>query len=157
MSGAVERVGEMLARRGLRIATAESCTGGMVAARLTDRPGASRFFELGLITYSDAAKQELLGVRAATLAAYGAVSESVAGEMLDGALRHADAALAVTGVAGPGGGSPEKPVGTVWIAAGVVQRREARRFHFEGDRARIREASVTAALELIEWLLKEAP
>lgn len=157
MSDTVERVSEHLARRGLRLAAAESCTGGMVAARFTDRPGASRFFELGLVTYSDAAKQALLGVRPASLAADGAVSRAVAGEMLDGALRHADAGLAITGVAGPGGGTREKPVGTVWIAAGVGSRREVRRFHFEGDRARIREASVSAALELLESLLEEAP
>lgn len=156
MTDAVHRVSELLSRRGLRLATAESCTGGMVAARFTDREGASRFFELGLVTYSDGAKQELLGVRPTTLAAHGAVSEAVVGEMLEGALRHGDAALAITGIAGPGGGTPEKPVGTVWIGAGVGPARELRRFHFPGDRARVREASVSAALELLESLLEEA-
>lgn len=156
MTDPLERVSELLARRRLRLATAESCTGGMVAARLTDSPGASEFFALGLVTYSDTAKQELLGVRPASLATHGAVSETVASEMLGGALRHADAALAITGVAGPGGGSEEKPVGTVWIAAGIGEDRRVRRFHFEGDRGSIREASVTAALELLESLLEEA-
>lgn len=157
MIDSAERVSELLARRGLRLATAESCTGGLVAARFTDRPGASRFFDRGLVTYSDAAKQQLLGVRTVSLAEHGAVSESVATEMLDGALRHADAALAITGVAGPDGGTPEKPVGTVWIAAAVGPRREVRHFHFDGDRGRIREASVSAALVLLESLLGEDP
>lgn len=156
MTAPLERVSELLSRRRLRLATAESCTGGMVAARFTDRPGASEFFELGLVTYSNAAKQALLGVLPSTLSAHGAVSEKVAGEMLSGALRHAEAALAITGVAGPGGGTEEKPVGTVWIAAGVEERRLVRRFHFQGDRGSIREASVTAALELLQSLLEEA-
>lgn len=157
MSELVERVSETLARRRLRLATAESCTGGLVAARITDRPGASRFFVGGLVAYSDLAKQQLLGVRRASLAAHGAVSEAVAGEMLDGALRRADAALAVTGIAGPDGGTGEKPVGTVWIAAGVGASRAIRRLHLAGDRVQVREASVVAALELLEELLGEEP
>lgn len=150
----LERVSELLAVRGLRLATAESCTGGMVAAGFTARAGASRFFEAGFVTYSDAAKQELLGVRAITLASHGAVSEAVALEMVAGALAHADVAVAITGVAGPGGGTEEKPVGTVWIAAGIASRREARHYCFDGDRASVRAASVAAALDLLEALLE---
>lgn len=157
MSDPVGRVSELLARRELRLAIAESCTGGLLAARFTDRPGASRFFEAGYVTYSDAAKQELLGVRSTTISDHGAVSEAVAGEMMEGALRCADAALAVTGIAGPGGGTAEKPVGTVWIAAGLGGARAIRRFRFDGDRSRVREASVTAAVALLESLLGGEP
>lgn len=157
MSDRVGRVSELLADRQLRLAIAESCTGGLLAARFTDRPGASRFFEAGFVTYSDAAKQRVLGVRPATLSDHGAVSEAVAGEMVEGALRDADAALAVTGIAGPGGGTADKPVGTVWIAAGVGGARAIRRFRFDGDRSRVRDASVDAAVELLESLLDGAP
>lgn len=101
--------------RGLRLALAESCTGGMIAAALTDVPGASTVFERGFVTYSNEAKQALLGVRASTLAAHGAVSEAVAREMADGALGEADLALSVTGIAGPGG-SEHKPEGRVCFA-----------------------------------------
>ncbi len=157
MSDPVGRVSETLARRGLRLVTAESCTGGLVAARITDRAGASRFFVAGLVTYSDEAKRTVLGVRPETLAAHGAVSEPVAREMLRGALRLGDAAVAITGVAGPGGGTEEKPVGTVWIAAGVREALEARRFEFPGDRSAVRIASVDAALELLETVLEGSP
>lgn len=157
MSDPVARVSELLAARGLRLAVAESCTGGLLAARFTDRPGASRFFEVGFVTYSDAAKQELLGVRPATVSGHGAVSEAVVAEMLAGALRGADAAIAVTGIAGPGGGTAGKPVGTVWIAAGLGTARAVRRFRFDGDRSRVREVSVIAAVELLESLLKGEP
>ncbi len=148
-------VGELLTRRGLRLTTAESCTGGMVAAGFTAHAGASTYFEAGYVTYSDAAKETMLGVNRATLARHGAVSEQVALEMLSGALRAADIAVAITGIAGPGGGTPEKPVGTVWIAAGTAARPVARRFQFEGDRARVRDDSVAAALDLLESLIEE--
>lgn len=154
MSGTVERVSELLVARQLHLALAESCTGGLLAARFTDLPGASRFFEVGLVTYSDAAKQELLGVREGTLRTHGAVSEAVADEMMEGALRRADAAVAITGIAGPGGGTADKPVGTVWIAAGAGAERDTRRFHFQGDRDRVRQAAVAAALELLESVLE---
>jgi PncC family amidohydrolase len=149
-------VSEALAERGLSLALAESCTGGMVAARLTDRPGASRFLEAGLVTYSNAAKESLLGVERATLEAHGAVSEAVARAMLDGARRAtgADAAIAITGIAGPEGGTPEKPVGTVWIGAALGADSVVRRFQLDGDRAAIREASVDASLELLLTLLE---
>lgn len=149
-------IGELLTGRALRLATAESCTGGMVAAGFTAHAGASSHFEAGYVTYSDAAKERMLGVSRATLGRYGAVSEEVALEMLAGALRYADIAVAITGIAGPGGGSPEKPVGTVWIAAGTTATPVARRFRFDGDRARVRADSVAAALDLLEGLIEES-
>lgn len=151
-------VSEALARRGLRLAVAESCTGGLVAARLTARPGASRFLEAGFVTYSDAAKESLLDVPAETLAAHGAVSEAVARAMIHGArLRTgAEAAIAITGVAGPDGGTAEKPVGTVWIGAALNETVRVRRFHFEGDRGAVRDASVNSALDLLHQILEEA-
>ncbi|MGK7313180.1 MAG: CinA family protein [Candidatus Longimicrobiales bacterium M2_2A_002] len=150
-----EAVSEALADRGLRLVLAESCTGGLMAARLTDRPGASRFLDAGLVTYSNAAKIAVLGVDRKTLAAHGAVSEEVAREMLDGARRRtgADAAIAITGVAGPDGGTPEKPVGTVWIGAALQGSVRVRCFHFDGDRGQVRASSVDAALEMLHSLL----
>ncbi|MFW6330389.1 MAG: CinA family protein [Gemmatimonadota bacterium] len=154
MTDRIERLSEALAGRGLRLVTAESCTGGLLSARLTDRPGASAFLHAGLITYADQAKRELLGVDAATLIEHGAVSEPVVREMLRGALRSGDAAVAITGVAGPGGGTAAKPVGTVWIGVAVGGSEEVRRFLFPGDRTAVREASVEAALEMLEHLLE---
>lgn len=151
----VDRVSQGLVRRGLRLAVAESCTGGLVVARLTDRPGASRFLEAGLVTYSNDAKASFLGVDPATLAAHGAVSEAAARQMLEGARRRtgARAALAITGIAGPEGGTPEKPVGTVWIGAAVEDSVELRRYALDGDRGAVRRASVRAALEMLDTLL----
>ncbi|MDB5868528.1 MAG: CinA domain protein [Polaromonas sp.] len=137
------------------MATAESCTGGMIAAACTDLAGSSNWFERGFVTYSNAAKTELLGVDAGLIGRHGAVSETVARAMAQGALAHsrAQAALAVTGVAGPGGGSADKPVGTVWFGwatpAGVVS--EMRRFN--GDRAAVRQATVGHALQRLLALL----
>lgn len=150
-----EAVSEALADRGLRLVLAESCTGGLVAARLTDRPGASRFLDAGLVTYSNAAKMSILGVGRETLVAHGAVSEEVAREMLDGARRRtgAEAAIAITGIAGPDGGTPEKPVGTVWIGAALGGSVRVKCFHFDGDRAGVRSSSVDAALEMLHSLL----
>ena len=137
---------------GLMVATAESCTGGLVAACLTEIAGSSDVVERGFVTYSNEAKMELLGVAAATLAAHGAVSAETATEMLAGALARspADLVVAITGVAGPGGGSAEKPVGLVYV--GVQRRgRDARieRHVFTGDRAAVREASLERALALL--------
>lgn len=156
MSAVVERVGDRLIARGERLVLAESCTGGMVTARVTDRPGASRFLVAGLVAYSNEAKESLLGVRQETLIAHGAVSEAVALEMLDGARRRtgAEAAIAVTGIAGPDGGTPEKPVGTVWIGAALGAETRARLFRFDGDRAEVREAATDAALGLLSELLE---
>lgn len=136
---------------GLRLATAESCTGGLIAALLTAIPGSSEVFERGFVTYSNAAKTGLLGVRPATLAAVGAVSEEVAREMAEGALRAsaADLALSVTGIAGPGGGSAEKPVGLVWFGLARRGGTWAARRLFGGGRAEVREAAMRYGIELL--------
>ncbi len=152
-----DRTAALIARYaslGLKIATAESCTGGLVSALLTEIPGSSAVVERGFVTYSNAAKHELLGVPAATLAAYGAVSEETARAMAVGALgaSNAQVAVSVTGIAGPDGGTPEKPVGLVLFArAGPGHAIVARERRF-GDlgRSGIRMASVDAALELLE-------
>jgi nicotinamide-nucleotide amidase len=147
---------DLMLRSGLRLAVAESCTGGWLAKVVTDLPGSSAWLDRGFVTYSNAAKQEMLGVGVETLAAQGAVSEPVVAEMALGALAHSHAqvAVAISGVAGPGGGSPEKPVGTVCLAwAWPEGRIETRRFHFDGDRDAVRRRSVQAALDgLIERL-----
>lgn len=141
------------------VATAESCTGGWIAKALTDVSGSSGCFAYGIVSYSNAAKESLLGVRAATLARHGAVSEAVVREMAEGVLERsgADFGVAVSGIAGPGGGSPDKPVGTVWFAwtrrapAGAEGRAAMRRL--TGDRAAIRAQSVIVALEGLRDLL----
>ena len=135
------------------VCTAESCTGGLIAKTFTDLAGSSDWFDRGFVTYSNAAKHEMLGVPASLIEDYGAVSEPVANAMATGALRHseADFAIAVTGVAGPGGGSAEKPVGTVWIAVASAEQMEAQCHQFDGDRAAVREATLLVGLEkLIE-------
>jgi nicotinamide-nucleotide amidase len=142
-------VGALLLANGQQLATAESCTGGWVAQCLTSIAGSSAWFERGFVTYADQAKREMLGVAAETLAAHGAVSEATAAAMAGGALRHshADWALAVTGVAGPSGGSAEKPVGTVCFAwAGPNGRADTETRHFQGDRHAVRAQSVAHAL-----------
>lgn len=141
-------VGTLLLSNGQRLATAESCTGGWVAQCLTSIAGSSDWFERGFVTYSNEAKQEMLGVEAGTLTIHGAVSEAVAAAMAIGALRHshADWALAITGIAGPGGGSAEKPVGTVcfgWAGPDGSVEVEAR--HFAGSREDVRAQSVAHA------------
>jgi len=148
----VERLAAVLRRGGDRIATAESCTGGLIAAACTSLAGSSDWFERGFVTYSNDAKVEMLGVPPALIAAHGAVSAEVAGAMAEGALSYSRAAFAVsvTGIAGPGGGSPAKPVGTVWI--GVAARDEkavATLLQASGDRAAVRAASVARALEIL--------
>ncbi len=142
-------VGAQLARNGLYLATAESCTGGWVAQCLTAIAGSSQWFERGFVTYSNAAKQEMLGVEAETLLAHGAVSEATACAMARGALKYsrADWALAITGVAGPSGGLPEKPVGTVCFAwAGPEGCCETEILHLQGERTAVRRQSVEHAL-----------
>ncbi len=138
--------------RSLTVATAESCTGGLVAAAITGIPGSSTIFGTGYVTYADAAKTSLLGVPSGLIASIGAVSEAVARRMAEGALRKAgaDLAVAITGIAGPDGGSDAKPVGTVWF--GLANRRRpvsTRRHHFRGDRAAIRAAATLTALTLL--------
>jgi nicotinamide-nucleotide amidase len=148
------RLGVLLERRGWRVSTAESCTGGLVAGAITDIAGSSAWFERGFVTYSNDAKTEMLGVRGETLAAHGAVSEATAREMVAGALERSssDVAVAVTGIAGPSGGTQAKPVGLVcfaWGRRGSAVRASTRRF--PGDRAAVREAAVATALDgLIE-------
>jgi nicotinamide-nucleotide amidase len=161
-----EHLGEKLLAAGLRMASAESCTGGWVAKACTDIPGSSRWFECGFVTYSNAAKVRDLGVLEHTLADHGAVSEETVREMAAGALRRAsemqiaapfrtqtDVAVSISGIAGPDGGTAEKPVGTVWF--GLAVRRgaavivTAERQIFAGDRERVRRCSVRRALELV--------
>jgi nicotinamide-nucleotide amidase len=150
------RLGERLQGAGATLATAESCTGGLVAGAITDVAGSSGWFDRGFVTYSNAAKVAQLDVRPDTLARHGAVSEAVAREMVAGALARSDAtwALAVTGIAGPGGATEGKPVGTVcfgWGRRAGATETETR--HFAGDRAAVRAASVAHALQgLVERL-----
>jgi nicotinamide-nucleotide amidase len=142
----------------LKICTAESCTGGLIAKTFTDLAGSSDWFERGFVTYSDQAKNEMLAVPASIIEDYGAVSEAVATAMASGALRHsrADYSVAVTGVAGPGGGSDEKPVGTVWIAVASAEQLVAKRYQFEGDRQAVRAATLQTAIELLLELVAQA-
>ena len=142
-------LGQRLQQRGQWLAVAESCTGGLIAAQITDISGASAWFDRGVVTYSNRAKTELLGVPAALLDAHGAVSGQVATAMAAALRARAavDWTVAVTGIAGPGGGTPDKPVGTVWIAwAGVGGTVEAEHCLFGGDRASVRQQTVTRAL-----------
>jgi len=156
MSGSEQLARAVLAAceaRGILLATAESCTGGMIAAALTDIAGSSAVVDRGFVTYSNAAKMEMLGVGAATLQRFGAVSAETAREMAAGALArsHAGVAVSVTGIAGPGGGSAEKPVGLVWFGLalpGIAPRAEQRLFGPLG-RAAIRQGSVETALQLV--------
>ena len=138
-----------LLERGKKICTAESCTGGLIAKACTDLAGSSDWFDRGFVTYSNQAKSDMLAVPPALIDEYGAVSEPVALAMASGALRAsgADYAVAVTGVAGPAGGSADKPVGTVWIAVARDGEQYASVHRFDGDRAAVREATLVAALE----------
>ncbi|MFZ5755928.1 MAG: CinA family protein [Pseudomonadota bacterium] len=143
-------VGALLKKTGVKLATAESCTGGWVAQAVTSVTGSSDWFERGFVTYSNEAKTEMLGVPAALIAQHGAVSEAVVKEMALGAVKNSRAHLsvAISGIAGPGGGSPDKPVGTVWLAWG--QKRgyaEAELHRLTGDRAVIRARAVVIALD----------
>lgn len=143
--------GRVLLERKLTVATAESCTGGWIAKLMTDIPGSSAWFERGFVTYSNRSKREMLGVRADTLDFFGAVSEQVALQMARGALRHscADVSVAVTGIAGPGGGSVNKPVGTVWVALADNNQVTAQKCWFAGDREEVRRQTVAYALQLV--------
>jgi nicotinamide-nucleotide amidase len=150
-----EQLAERLQQQGWMLATAESCTGGLIAAACTDLSGSSNWFERGFVTYSNAAKSEALGVDPALVAAHGAVSEVVARALAFGAVRHSHAqvSVAVTGVAGPTGGTPEKPVGTVWFGFQVDGRLSSEMRRFDGDRAAVREATVLHALRRLLELL----
>jgi len=149
---------DLLRAKHLRIATAESCTGGMIAAAITDIAGSSDVFERGFVTYANEAKTEMLGVPAAVIARVGAVSREVAALMAEGALlhSHADLAVSVTGIAGPGGGTPEKPVGTVWFGT-ATRGGEVATHHrlFSGDRAAVRLAARDIALAQLMALAQQ--
>lgn len=145
-----ERLGIWLKTNGKKIATAESCTGGWIAQSITEIPGSSAWFDRGFVTYSNAAKIQMLGVKSGTLEKYGAVSSETAKEMVIGALGHseADFAVAVTGIAGPDGGTAEKPVGTVFIAwASKGGGSRVQKFPFHGDRRQIRAQTVQMAIQ----------
>ena len=154
----VAELAEQLATRGEKLATAESCTGGLIAKTLTDLAGSSVWFDRGFVTYSNEAKTEMISVPASVIEQYGAVSEPVANAMVTGALKHsaADFAIAVTGVAGPGGGSAEKPVGTVWIGIGSKHQLIARKYVFPGDRNAVRQATLETALVSLKTMLETA-
>ena len=145
----------LLLDKKLQLATAESCTGGLIAAACTDLAGSSAWFERGFVTYSNDAKMELLGVEERLLRRAGAVCEGVARAMVTGALAHSKAqvAVAVTGVAGPTGGSASKPVGTVWFGFAVPGQVVTEKCHFDGDRAAVRAATVRHALTRLLELL----
>jgi nicotinamide-nucleotide amidase len=148
-------VGELLVTRGARIALAESCTGGLIASRLTDVPGSSRYLDRGVVVYSNQAKVELLGVPAPLIEAHGAVSEPVAMAMAEGAksLAGVDIGVGVTGIAGPDGGTAQKPVGTVAIAAVVERRFQVRTFRFGGEREQVKFQASQAALDMVRRML----
>jgi len=155
----VPPLAELLLQKGWCMATAESCTGGLIAGACTDLAGSSGWFERGFVTYSNEAKTEMLGVDAALIATHGAVSEPVARAMAAGALRHSHAQVsaAVTGVAGPTGGSAEKPVGTVWFGWSVRGILTSEKQRFDGDRAAIRQATVRHALVRLSELVAASP
>lgn len=148
-------VADLMLKNKLKLVTAESCTGGMIAAACTDLAGSSDWFERGFVTYANDAKTELLDVQAQLLLSEGAVSEAVARAMVRGALAHSHAqvALAVTGVAGPTGGSPAKPVGTVWFGFALPGQVITEKRHFDGDRAQVRAATVRHAFARLVELL----
>jgi nicotinamide-nucleotide amidase len=149
-----EQLGRLLKANGKKITTAESCTGGWIAQAITDVSGSSAWFDRGFITYSNAAKVQMLGVSPQTLEKYGAVSAEAAAEMAAGALAHSDAdmAVAVTGIAGPDGGTQEKPVGTVFIAwVGKNGKAKVDKKQFTGNRRQIRAQTVKSAIEGL-WL-----
>ena len=150
-----ERVVALLLERGFKITTAESCTGGAIAATLVNVSGASEVFEEGYVTYSNKAKHKNLGVKKSTLKKYGAVSKQTAKEMSKGCRKaaNADVGLSATGIAGPGGGTAEKPVGLVYIGCSVRGKTKVIKCQFSGSRAEVRRQSVEAALLLAEKCL----
>ena len=158
MNTLATQVGAALKAHGLMLTTAESCTGGGVASALTDIGGSSAWFERGFVTYSNEAKCDMLGVAQEMLARHGAVSEAVVREMVAGALQYSKSqmALAVSGVAGPDGGSAEKPVGTVWFAWGIKSGACVARLHrLSGNRAEVREQAVRIALQGVLDMLNQ--
>ena len=153
-----ERLGRLLSTKNMQIATAESCTGGAIAQAITDVPGSSEWFDRGFVTYSNLAKQQMLGVSEQTLSKFGAVSDATIREMLAGALQQsaAECAIAVSGIAGPGGGTPDKPVGTVYF--GWIQKPDLIRTSqqlFFGNRHEIRTHAVVYALTMANQFLSK--
>jgi nicotinamide-nucleotide amidase len=155
----VEAVADVLTSESYTLAVAESCTGGLVAKRITDLPGSSIYFRGGVIAYADRVKLNLLGVEEAVLVERGAVSEAVAAGMARGVadLLDTDVGVGVTGIAGPGGGTPEKPAGTVWFAVALKGRVRTSHRVFGGDREAVRERASQAALLLLYQMLSEGP
>jgi PncC family amidohydrolase len=145
------RISQLLFEKGLKLATAESCTGGMVADRITNVPGSSAYFRGGIVAYAYEAKVGLLNVSWTTLRSYGAVSRETVIEMARGACiaLGADLAVSVSGIAGPGGGTPDKPVGTTWIGLSATEGDWARKFVWQGDRLENKALSTDAALQLV--------
>jgi len=152
----IAQLAAQLSEKKLMVATAESCTGGLIAKSLTDLAGSSDWFERGFVTYSNAAKIEMIGVPESVIAEYGAVSEAVANSMASGARHHsaAECSIAVTGVAGPAGGSDEKPIGTVWISVAIKDQVFTQKYLFAGDRDAIRQATMLQAIQNLLQLLK---
>ena len=153
----LQQLADALQQRGWMLATAESCTGGMIAAACTELPGSSNWFDRGFVTYSNDAKTEMLSVPAALIAEHGAVSEAVVRAMAKGAITHSKAqvSVAVSGVAGPGGGTPEKPVGTVWVACQIADQTYSQCVQWEGDRLAVRQQTTHHALQqLLLYLLQ---
>ena len=152
------RLAELLLERQLMLATAESCTGGWVAKTLTDLPGCSAWFDRGFVTYTNASKNEMLGVSMTTLDAYGAVSEMTVREMAEGVLNNSPAqiSLSISGIAGPGGATEEKPLGTVWFGWAVEEQCiEAECCHFEGDREAVRAQAVQHTLSRLIEIVRQ--
>jgi nicotinamide-nucleotide amidase len=151
-----EVIQRILAERGLTLSVAESCTGGLLGAQITDQAGSSATFTGGVIVYADRTKADWLGVPEATLTTHGAVSQQTATAMAIGCRKRfgTDYALAVTGIAGPGGGTPTKPVGTTWIAAATPQAVHSARYRFPGQRHRVRRLAVAAALDTLRRILQ---
>ncbi len=151
----VEKLNNLLRSKKLKLVTAESCTGGLIPAAITEIAGSSDIFDRGFVTYSNEAKIAMLGVSPKTLESYGAVSKQTATEMCQGALKYslADMAISVTGIAGPSGGTPEKPVGLVYI--GIASKKETRIFKhiFKGNRNEVRKQTVEAALQHLSDLI----
>lgn len=147
---------ELLIKNKMKLATAESCTGGLIAQKITSVSGASECFDCGVVTYSNEQKHKLLGVSNETLQKFGAVSEQTALEMCKGVkeLANADFGISVTGIAGPGGGTPEKPVGTVWIGICGKNVHRAEKFLFDGDRNQVREKTSDMALNIVKKQIK---
>lgn len=158
LSGDVEPLSGLLLARGWMLATAESCTGGLIAAACTARAGSSDWFDRGFVTYSNDAKADMLAVDPAQIEAHGAVSEPVARAMAEGAARYsrAQVTVSVTGIAGPTGGTAAKPVGTVWFGFSVAGHLSSELQRFNGDRGAVREATVRHALQRLTQLVRDA-